>query len=234
MNTFDSHIILFLNGFAQHSWLLDRSMNFIAGNNIFKGGVLMALFWWAWFTKNQEEDQSKKKETILLVLAGVFIAMFLTKFLALTLPFRSEPLCSTALNFKTPIDSKCLPSTWSSFPSDHATLFFGLTTGLWFISRRLGLFASVYTTLVIILPRLYLGLHYPTDILAGGLLGFSCVFIMMKLKFSQPLAHRILNWSETYPNSFYAFFFLLTFEVATLFISLRHLGSATKQLLTAF
>ena len=60
---------------------------------------------------------------------------------------------------------------WSSFPSDHAILFMALAVAIFLASRRFGWLALTYTTLCIIGPRVYLGWHWPTDVLAGALLG---------------------------------------------------------------
>ena len=66
-------------------------------------------------------------------------------------------------------------SNWkqlSSFPSDHAALFFTLAVGIYFASRRAGWFCFIYYSLQFIcLPRVYLGEHYSTDIVAGAAIG---------------------------------------------------------------
>jgi hypothetical protein len=43
MNHFDSSIITFLNSFARHSWAFDSFVYMISGNNLFKGGLIVAL-----------------------------------------------------------------------------------------------------------------------------------------------------------------------------------------------
>jgi membrane-associated phospholipid phosphatase len=57
-----------------------------------------------------------------------------------------------------------------SFPSDHATVAGAVAVGLLFANRRLGIAASVLAVLMAF-TRVYVGAHYPGDVLAGLLLG---------------------------------------------------------------
>jgi membrane-associated phospholipid phosphatase len=61
-------------------------------------------------------------------------------------------------------------STDWSFPSDHATMAGAAAAGLWFLSRRLGVTATV-AALLMGFARVYIAAHYPADVLAGLALG---------------------------------------------------------------
>ncbi|MFE2985884.1 phosphatase PAP2 family protein [Streptomyces sp. NPDC059262] len=65
------------------------------------------------------------------------------------------------------------PGDWS-FPSNHATLAAAAAVALWSVSVRLGLFASV-GALLMAASRVWVGAHYPHDVLAGLALGFLVV-----------------------------------------------------------
>jgi len=71
------------------------------------------------------------------------------------------------------------PITYS-FPSGHATSSFAgaCTLAGYFNSYLIPL---VFTALIISFSRLYLRVHYLSDILAGIILGISCSFIIKKL-----------------------------------------------------
>lgn len=58
----------------------------------------------------------------------------------------------------------------AGFPSDHAVMAGAATVGLWLVSRRLGLL-SLLAALVMGFARVYVGAHYPQDVVAGYLLG---------------------------------------------------------------
>ena len=57
-----------------------------------------------------------------------------------------------------------------SFPSGHTLVSFEAATALWFYHRKWGVAAFVLAALIG-LSRLYLFVHYPTDVLAGAVLG---------------------------------------------------------------
>lgn len=68
-----------------------------------------------------------------------------------------------------------------SFPSGHTGCAFA-AAGALFLNlpkeqKNLGIFALVFATLMG-LSRLYVGVHYPTDVLAGAAVGFFCSWIV--------------------------------------------------------
>lgn len=85
-----------------------------------------------------------------------------------------------------------LRSTDPSFPSDHAVIAGAVCVGLWFASRRLGVTAGVIAVLLA-LARVYVGVHYPADVIAGLLEG-GIVAALMWAALCVPMArfvHRL-------------------------------------------
>ncbi|MGV8075635.1 MAG: phosphatase PAP2 family protein [Syntrophobacteraceae bacterium] len=221
-------MIHFLNGFSRVSENFDSFLALIRTNHLLKGGILITILWWFWF---QDNKQSRLvRERIVLTLVSCFIALFLARILAYTLPFRVRPMHNPILHFNVPYGIK--PTTldsWSSFPSDHAVLFFALATGILFISRKIGILAIAYVLVVICFPRVYLGLHYPTDILCGALIGIGIVWLVIKTRISKPITQTAMRWLNKEPASFYACFFLLTYQIAAMFEPIRAIGSFIGQ-----
>ena len=50
MDQLDALTIQFLNQVVNQFEALDRFMVHLKGNNLVKGGVLLSLYWWAWFS----------------------------------------------------------------------------------------------------------------------------------------------------------------------------------------
>ena len=57
-----------------------------------------------------------------------------------------------------------------SFPSDHAVMAGSVAAGAWLVDRRLGLFATL-AALVMAFCRVYVGAHFPLDVVAGLAVG---------------------------------------------------------------
>ena len=77
-----------------------------------------------------------------------------------------------------------------SFPSDHATTVGAVAVGLLLVERRLGLIAIV-AAVAMAFTRVYVGAHYPLDVLAGLVLGGTVAFTGARLLV--PLLERTLH-----------------------------------------
>jgi len=230
MNVFDLSILRFFSTLSHRSETLDALIVWAVSNSFIKGGILMALFWWAW--AGRDDERFDKREYLLLGFGLSIFAVVVARVVALSLPFRTRPLHTPDLGLQLPytMDRSAL-ETWSSFPSDHAVVFSCLTATLWMASRPLGNAAALYVLVVVFLPRMYTGLHYPTDILAGAALGCA-VFSLTKIEsLRATLARPALCWMEKQPGPFYGLLFLATFELAELFRTLRMLAQPVTHLI---
>jgi undecaprenyl-diphosphatase len=67
-----------------------------------------------------------------------------------------------------------------AFPSGHTTLVFTLATATYFFNKKLAYFLYA-SGLIIGLARIAGGVHYPSDIVGGIILGILIGFIVYKL-----------------------------------------------------
>jgi len=221
VNSFDHSIISFINQLCGKSEVFDKTVIFLSQNDLVKGCII-TLYWWVWFSPSN--DITVRRQRIVSAIYGCFVAMFIVRIMSKLMQFRTRPILDPANHLVQAIGFNInrIPDTHNSFPSDHATLFFALATGMFFVSRRLGLFSLIYVLLFVAFPRVYIGLHYPTDILGGAFVGVLVVLITNIEFFRIKISDKILKYSETRPGLFYAVFFLLSFQIATLFDSSRN------------
>jgi undecaprenyl-diphosphatase len=225
MNLFDDAILSVLNQVAQRSWLLDKTIYFMAGNTLLKGCLVPALVWWAWFQPGDE--QRERRRCLAATLMASIVAVLLARAMALALPLRLRPMHNPTIAFTLPYGVE--PTTlegWNAYPSDHAVLFFGLATGLLLASRKLGLIALGYVCFVIAFARVYIGYHYPTDILGGAAIGAAVVCLANHAPIRDNITRPVMVWLDRHASSFYACLFLLTFQIADVFQSLREVAVA--------
>ena len=76
--------------------------------------------------------------------------------------------CQIDLDFALLVDR---PSS-SSFPSTHSAWAFGAATAIFMRHKKLGA-AAIIAAALIAVSRMYLFLHFPTDVLAGIVLGIA-------------------------------------------------------------
>jgi undecaprenyl-diphosphatase len=209
-----------VNQFAQRSGLFDLVIAALANNLLFNGGIITALMWAGWVRKSPDKEKERS-----YLISGLFlslVALAAARTLALSLPFRNRPRYTAELGFRMPaIHPGFSLIHWSAFPSDHAVLFFSLATALFLVSRKIGFFAYCHAVLVVSFPLLYLGVHYPTDLIAGALIGVGFGSLAAVDRVRDAIAKPAFRWQANSPATFYPFLYLCTLLTATQFDSVR-------------
>lgn len=86
----------------------------------------------------------------------------------------------------TPLVSVSPGEYYGSFPSGHMTFFFALATTVWLYNKRFGRYLLIGAFLMGI-ARIFVGIHWPSDILGGAVIGIASAFIV------HALVHRIAD-----------------------------------------
>ena len=67
-----------------------------------------------------------------------------------------------------------------SFPSGHTSASFAAATAIYIINKKWGIIAYIFAA-VMGFSRLYLGVHFPTDVLAGAVVGAAAAGIVIRI-----------------------------------------------------
>lgn len=229
MNSFDSKILTILTNDALHSETLNNAVSIVADFYLFKGLLPLAMLCAIWFD-TRERRQWQREMVVATILSGL-LALFIGRVLAHYLPFRRRPLYDLSLHLTFPIAAtpEAVLRTWSSFPSDHAMMWAAVAMGIFLVSRWMGVLALLQCAFLICLPRVYLGLHYPSDVLAGMILGVGVTCVVTRKPVMKRFAPAIVPVIDRFPSVSYACMFVALFELATTFDEPRELAQSIFQ-----
>lgn len=218
----DKEILLTLNSFGRgHENLWE-----FASNSLFRGFPLFFSLPALWFSGDDRERRGR----MLAGLIAVCLATILSFWFQVHIVVHTRPILDPGLHLETVIQTWSWDRT-SSFPSDTATLYFGLAAVIFAEKRWVGLFCFVWVAAIIAIPRVIFGLHYASDIIGSLVLGPACVFIFAKSSYPRSLFERALMWFEGRMYIVHALLFVFLTEASGLFLSLQALGKELVRLL---
>ncbi|MDX3215406.1 phosphatase PAP2 family protein [Streptomyces sp. ME02-6991-2B] len=168
----DVSLLRDINGLAEHApgWV-DGVMEFVGEYGLV---VLMVLIaGWCWWRVARRRGAEAPAAVAGVLWSGLAAAIAL----ALNVPLRNFVDRPRPFVDHKGIDVLVEGKTDFSFVSDHATLTMAVAMGLFMVSRKWGL-AAVAVALAEGFCRVYMGVHYPTDVLGGFALGTAVALLL--------------------------------------------------------
>lgn len=222
----DQALLDFFNSYNGRFEILDAVLQFAALQHI-KAAPFMMVVWSLWFLPKSEDARTAIRERLIAVLLCCVPIIMITRLLANSLPFRPRPIHTDGLELRFHEGQNLgLLDGWSSMPSDHASLFLGLAVAIFFIHRGFGLFLLAWAIFVVSIPRIILGLHWPSDIVGGAGIGIALAAILLGPLTRLVRASRIVPFFEAKEAIGYPLLFLATYEVTQMFQLTRYLINA--------
>ena len=181
----DGRIVVWLNSGIGRSAALDGA-GYLAVSDYF---VPLAMCFWMlglWFFGKDTHARGRNQKAVLAAAIALGFANLAVLLLDQAV-FRGRPFTQfdLATLFYEPTDS--------SFPSNPAAIAFAVSTAIWLGNRRA---SAVLFGLAVVwcLARVYSGLFYPSDIVAGGLIGAGFAWLItFGMRRIEPVPTWVLN-----------------------------------------
>ena len=157
------YLFYFLNQWSGQWLCLDVLAVFLAK---YLGYILIyfLLAWLSWDFLFRKERYLKTIKIISLSLGAALFSRLIIVEIIRWLYFRPRPF--VALQVRQLLEH----SASSSFPSGHAAFFFALSAVIYLYNKKAG-WAFFAASFLISLARIFVGIHYPSDILIGAIIG---------------------------------------------------------------
>ncbi len=170
-----------INQFAGENTTLDQFVLLFS-----KYGPILfgAVFIWLWFSKSGSKDENRK--LVLFALTITVLTLGIDKVIEMSY-FRPRPFVSHAVTLLVEKSS-----TDPSFPSNHAAGSFALAFALFWKQRKAGSILLIMAVFMA-LSRLFIGVHYPADVLAGAFIALTVTLIVIsQRRLLDPLFDRVI------------------------------------------
>lgn len=177
----DVELLYDINGLAKDAphWF-DRVMGYVGEYGLLFALILAVVWcWWSVRRRGAEDAASSVAALVWAPLAAavaVLVNVPIRGFVERPRPFNQHQGLEVLVSGKTDY----------SFVSDHATIAMALGVGLFVANRKFGL-VGIGLALLEGFCRVYMGVHYPTDVVGGFALGTAVALLL------SPLAMALLT-----------------------------------------
>jgi undecaprenyl-diphosphatase len=172
----DISLLRDINGLARQAPRgVDRAVEFIGEYGLVAVSVLLAA--WCWWRVARRKDRAEAPAAVAGVL-WAFVAAGIT--LLVNIPVRALVQRPRPYAEHEGLDVLVRAGHHYSFVSDHTAFTAALAVGVFMVSRGWGTVA-ILLALAEGFTRVYLGIHYPTDVIGGFALGAATALLLAPL-----------------------------------------------------
>jgi undecaprenyl-diphosphatase len=160
----DYHVFQLINHLAVTDRSLDPLMIFLAekAEYLFFAGI---LFYWFF-----QIHKSQNRRMVVEACISACIALAINAGIGMVF-YRDRPFVAHHVNWLIPHAKN------ASFPSDHATASFVIAAAIWNWRKRDGWVWLIFAA-AISLSRVWTGVHYPSDVIAGMIIGTATALVI--------------------------------------------------------
>lgn len=184
MNTtpsWDDRLFLSVNHLARDTGWLHRPAELFAGYGVVLFAVLLLASWW----RARSEGPTAVARSLwapVATLVAVAVNQPIVHHVAERRPFVAHPHALLLVSH----------AADPGFPSDHATMAGAVAVGVLLTRPRWGAGALLLAVLLCV-DRVYVGVHYPLDVLAGLVLGgvVAAVVVLVMARLTAPWVDRL-------------------------------------------
>ncbi|MEU3049473.1 MULTISPECIES: phosphatase PAP2 family protein [unclassified Streptomyces] len=172
----DVSLLYDINGLAKDApgWF-DRTMEFVGEYGIMLALVLVAL--WCWWSVRRS---GTREDSVAAVAGLVWAPLAAGIALLVNIPIRGFVQRPRPFYDHDGLEVLVQGKTDFSFVSDHSTMAMAIAAALFITHRRFGAVALVLAAAEGFC-RVYMGVHYPTDVIGGFALGTAVVLLLAPL-----------------------------------------------------
>jgi membrane-associated phospholipid phosphatase len=210
---FDVDVITgFLHFMGKHP-LFDRAVQSMLRHGVL-GGLWFSTAMFLLWAQSLRSGDAKVRERIVTILVATFLVTVSVLSLGAALQ-RGAPNNFPGITQQYPdyIDHNDSPTC---FPSHSVAFLVPVAAGVFSLRRWWGGFLWFAVVFLVALPRIYVGGHFPTDAIAGFIVGFIAYVIARKLegRISRPLTRlfAVPGWTTAADLVFFAWLLQTAFD----------------------
>ncbi|QGP93982.1 Undecaprenyl-diphosphatase BcrC [Neomoorella glycerini] len=174
----DWRLFVAINNLAGQWHSIDLVMRYLA---LYGPFVLLLPLLYLWFG-SRGENLVEERLTVLRAMTAAALALGFNVLINACY-YRPRPFMHHKVKLLIP------PSQDASFPSDHAAGAWGLT---WSMRAKKVHYGMMALSFLLMLARVYVGVHYPLDVLGGAVVGVGASIIVENLwPYVMPWAKRL-------------------------------------------